>query len=244
MACALRDPSALARVATCITRLGGQALALSRAAILSATLSAGIDALVFDLEPGDLSARDFVRTVHAARPDWPVWLYYGLRILIIERLAEVASLPRVWATPQLAHPAREAEIRVHVQSLVTSVPRFRLLRVLDPLLRTRPGEVRQFLETTFESAEQGGWSGTAATDTLRGIMDTASTAPPMLTQWPDYTIRLRPGAPAPVCQVELRRDLHGFTLYGNLAWRNALGLHSGIVFARDMFDRDSLLYAQ
>lgn len=93
-------------------------------------------------------------------------------------------------------------------------------------------------------AERARWSGAVATDSLRAIMDTAGTAPPMLTQWPDYTIRLRPGSPAPACQVELRRDLQGFTLYGNLAWRNAIGLHSGLVFARDLFDRDSLLYAQ
>ncbi len=61
--------------------------------------------------------------------------------------------------------------------------------------------------------------------------------PPRMESWPDPSIKLR-STPPEVCQVELRRDLAGFTLYGYLAWRNPVGLDSGIVFARDMFERN------
>jgi len=44
------------------------------------------------------------------------------------------------------------------------------------------------------------------------------------------------------CRIELERDLRGFALYGSLAWRNAVGLDTGIVFARDLFERNGWLY--
>ncbi len=45
------------------------------------------------------------------------------------------------------------------------------------------------------------------------------------------------------CEAEMRRDLEGFTLYGSLAWRNAVGLNSGVVFARDLYERNESLLA-
>jgi hypothetical protein len=92
-------------------------------------------------------------------------------------------------------------------------------------------------------AEEAGWDGTTVLEKVRSILDTAGPAPPPLARWPDHTIRLRPGAQPRVCQRELERDLAGFTLY-DAVWRNAVGLHSGIVFARDLFERNNLLFAQ
>ncbi|MBI4419529.1 MAG: hypothetical protein HY560_01780 [Gemmatimonadetes bacterium] len=77
---------------------------------------------------------------------------------------------------------------------------------------------------------------------LDSLMAHADSAPPRLESWPDPSIKLRPGSTPPeACQVELRRDLAGFTLYGYLPWRNKVGLDSGIVFARDLFERNPQL---
>ncbi len=58
----------------------------------------------------------------------------------------------------------------------------------------------------------------------------------------DPTLRLWPTRQlAAECVAELEHDRAGFTLYGNLAWRNPVGLHSGIVFARDRNERNPLL---
>lgn len=73
----------------------------------------------------------------------------------------------------------------------------------------------------------------------------APPAPPHLEGWPDGTIKLWPGSTPPeACQVELRRDLAGFTVFGYLAWRNKIGLDSGLVFARDLFERNNRLFAR
>jgi hypothetical protein len=42
----------------------------------------------------------------------------------------------------------------------------------------------------------------------------------------------------------MNRDLQGFTLFGHLAWRNAVGLETGVVFARDLHDRNGELLAR
>ena len=44
--------------------------------------------------------------------------------------------------------------------------------------------------------------------------------------------------------MEMRRDLNGFTLYGQLAWRNRPGLDSDIVFARDLYQSNTRLFAR
>ncbi len=46
------------------------------------------------------------------------------------------------------------------------------------------------------------------------------------------------------CQIELARDLNGFTLYGNHAWRNSVALDTGIIFARDLYERNDGLLAR
>ena len=65
---------------------------------------------------------------------------------------------------------------------------------------------------------------------------------PHVEGWPDPTLKLIPGrALADDCLQEMRRDLGGFTLYGYLAWRNPIGLNSGLVFARDRFEENDEL---
>jgi len=62
---------------------------------------------------------------------------------------------------------------------------------------------------------------------------------------PDETLHLRAGrALDAACQREVRHDEAGFTLFGYLAWRNPIGLHSGIVFARDLYERNDELFAR
>ncbi|MGH7671605.1 MAG: hypothetical protein ACREMC_01805, partial [Gemmatimonadales bacterium] len=74
----------------------------------------------------------------------------------------------------------------------------------------------------------------------------ASPAPaPQLGGAPDPTLRLRSDRPLdPACGRELQRDAAGFTLFGYLAWRNPIGLNSGIVFARDLYERNEELFAR
>jgi hypothetical protein len=79
---------------------------------------------------------------------------------------------------------------------------------------------------------------------LKAILAATPEPAPEVKSWPDPSLRLRSGRPAPDCQVELNRDLQGFTLYGNLAWRNAIGLHTGVVFARDLYQHNDSLLAQ
>jgi hypothetical protein len=78
----------------------------------------------------------------------------------------------------------------------------------------------------------------ALDDTLERFAALEMPAPPV-RDWPDRTLRLRPRQSLPVnCRVELERDQAGFTVFGNLAWLDAVGLDRGIVFARDLYDQD------
>jgi hypothetical protein len=62
---------------------------------------------------------------------------------------------------------------------------------------------------------------------------------------PDPTLRVRTDRPLPEeCRAELVRDLQGFTVFGNLAWRNPVGLDRGIIFARDQHDRNTELLSR
>jgi hypothetical protein len=73
----------------------------------------------------------------------------------------------------------------------------------------------------------------------------STTEPPRLRDAPDPWVRLWPRDSLPEeCVRELRRDYSGFTLYGNLGWRNDIGLASGIVFARDLYEHNTELFAR
>jgi len=72
---------------------------------------------------------------------------------------------------------------------------------------------------------------------LQRLQDEAPDSVRRVEGWPDPTLKLIPGRDlAADCMREMQRDLDGFTLYGYLAWRNPIGLNSGLVFARDRFE--------
>ena len=90
-----------------------------------------------------------------------------------------------------------------------------------------------------------GTSSQEISDALEQMIRTQPVAVPKVPSWPDPTLRLVPGQPvSEACEEELRRDLAGFTLYTNLAWRNPVGLQSGIVYTRDLFEENDVLLAQ
>ena len=153
--CTLADRAALAGVANATQQEHGCAVPLTRSEVLDAVVRRTITALVYDMEPGDRAAVEFVRQVHATRPDWPVWLYHTPRAAVIDAVAHVVSLPGVWATSQGMEPLPEQEIRMQVRRLVTSVPRVRLLYLLNSVLRPLPAEARQFLELALERSDGG-----------------------------------------------------------------------------------------
>lgn len=153
--CVLTDRGALARVTSAIRQEHGRIVALTRREVLDATPGGRIAGLIYDMEPGDTTAVDLVRRVHAARPDWPMWLYHAPRAAVIEGVGHVASLRGVWATSQGTGPLHEKELRMHARRLVTSVPRVRLLYLLDKILRPLPAEVREFLGVVLQRLDGG-----------------------------------------------------------------------------------------
>ncbi len=95
-----------------------------------------------------------------------------------------------------------------------------------------------------ESARRSGLGRRAIIDSLEHLIETRQPAP-LVPDWPDWTLRLAPRDSIPEdCRLEMERDLGGFTLYGNHAWRNALTLDTGIVFARDLYERNEELFAR
>jgi hypothetical protein len=92
------------------------------------------------------------------------------------------------------------------------------------------------LDELRHEARTDGWTTERLRTRLEHLAATA-TPPPLVADWPDPTVRLDPNRPlTATCRTELERDLAGFTLYGNLAWRNPIDLAGGIVFARDMIE--------
>lgn len=75
---------------------------------------------------------------------------------------------------------------------------------------------------------------------LQGMID-ETTLP--ISRWedaPDNSIRLRSAVDLPPpCASALQRDYEGFTTFNNLAWRNDVALESGIIFARDLAERNA-----
>jgi hypothetical protein len=159
VACALNDSGAFRRIAACIEQLGTRAALLTQTEILAAGPARGFRALVYDLEPGDALAAAFVRRVRAARPGWPIWLYYAPRPAVIERVAEVARLRGVWATAQGDTALHAAEVRVHLRTLVSFLPCAQLLAILDNVFGAGPMELRRFLEAALEALARGDATG-------------------------------------------------------------------------------------
>jgi len=154
--CTLSDPRVLARVSNGIALEGGHACCLGRGQVLEATGGTRVAALVYDMAPEEGCALDFVKDVSAVRPDWPIWLYHAPCAALMEQVADLACLRNVWASSQAGGPLHDAEVRMHVRRLLTSVPRVRLLHLLDSVLRPLPGEVRDFLEISLAQRDHAG----------------------------------------------------------------------------------------
>jgi len=85
-------------------------------------------------------------------------------------------------------------------------------------------------------------TGEQVTEQLRLMVAGITAATPRVAGAPDPTLRLRPRERLPDrCRIELDRDLRGFALYSTVGWRNEIGLSSGIVFARDLYERNGAL---
>jgi hypothetical protein len=95
------------------------------------------------------------------------------------------------------------------------------------------------LQTTLDRADSlvaGGADSTAVrralTAQLRSWRD--MNLPLARDVLPDQSVRVDTSAPLPHrCQLEVRRDEAGFTVYGTLIWRNDPWLTEGTVYARD-----------
>ncbi|HEV8305571.1 MAG TPA: glycosyltransferase family 39 protein [Gemmatimonadales bacterium] len=176
-----------------------------------------------------------------------VWGWAG----VLPKQAEVYREGR--ATLKL-HPERELAALGVRQALVL-VPESWSAGVIADLwaLGAQPGLVERVfrrvdtceLKLLGDEGRAGRWSPAEITRRLEALADATPEPVPTVTGWPDRWVRLRPGrAPDPACQRGLQRDLAGFTLYSQLAWRNAIGLASGIVFARDLAERNAELLAR
>jgi len=102
------------------------------------------------------------------------------------------------------------------------------------------------LDSLAANARRERWPAARTVATLEALLVVAAERPDTLThvvRWPDPTLRLDPAHPlSSECAAEMRRDLDGFTTFGQLAWRNPVNLRDGIVFARDLPElRDSLM---
>lgn len=101
------------------------------------------------------------------------------------------------------------------------------------------------LHTFVQQARQSGIVGPVLSDSLRHLLAASDLQANALRNWPDPSLRLRQRTTMPEsCRIELERDLQGFTVYGHLGWRNRIGLDSGLVFARDLYERNTELLAR
>lgn len=97
----------------------------------------------------------------------------------------------------------------------------------------------------IDSARAEHLTAPATTEKVAGLMRATPFPVALSPGSTDETLHLRPGrALTPACQRQQGYDQAGFTLYGHLAWRNEIGLNSGLVFARDLFDRNEELFAR
>lgn len=119
-------------------------------------------------------------------------------------------------------------------------------------LGIKPGLVergyRRLDTCDLDQVRRAGLSGASVEEISRRLegtlLDSEGTIP-RLASWPDPTVRLRGGSTDdPRCAEELRRDLEGFTTVEQLLATNDPSLRSGIVFARDMWERNDDLISR
>ena len=151
------------------------------------------------------------------------------------------------------HPERELAAR-GVRQAVVIVPERWGSRLIASLweLGIRPGLAEpayRWLDTCelylfIEATRTAHLTADETTRRLEALVQASPVPAPQLGTAPDETLHLRGDRPLdPACRRELQRDAAGFTLFGYLAWRNPIGLNSGIVFARDLYERDAELFA-
>ncbi len=152
------------------------------------------------------------------------------------------------------HPERELGARGVRQALVI-VPERWGSRLIVSLweLGVRPGLAERAyrwvdacdLHRLIEVARAARLTSQETTRRLEALMQASPVPAPQLRDAPDETLHLRGARPLdPACERELRRDGAGYTLFGYLVWRNPIGLDTGIVFARDLYDRNAELFAR
>ena len=152
------------------------------------------------------------------------------------------------------HPERELAARDVRQALVI-VPERWGSRLLVNLweLGVGPGLAERAyrrldscdLQQFIDAARAAHLTPEEATRQVEALMRANPVAVPQVGGGPDETLRLRGnGELHPACQRQLRHDQPGFTLFGYLVWRNPIGLNSGIVFARDLYERNDALFAR
>jgi cytochrome b len=152
------------------------------------------------------------------------------------------------------HPERDLAARSMGQALVIVPERWGSRLVVSLWeLGIRPGLAeRAFnwldacdLQRFVDAARATHLSAEEATRRVEAAMRASPVQVPRSPGSPDETLHLRTDRPLdPACQREVQRDQAGFTLFGYLAWRNAIGVRSGLVFARDLYDRNAELFAR
>ncbi len=180
--------------------------------------------------------------------------------VIVFLLSGISLMPSRWASyrTQLAslkrHPER-ALANAGVRQALVLVPESWGSRIITNLwaLGAPPGLVeRAFrridacdLHLLGAEARQASLDGQHLVERLeRELRETTAPVQPV-ANWPDPTLRMRSQDTIPeACQTEMRRDLDGIALYAPLVWRNPVGLDSGIIYARDLFEHNEVLLAR
>ena len=206
-------------------------------------------------------AWDWVWT-HARKKSWGVrWdVSAGVAAAVVLLWGSLSFLPARWDfyRTQLVslkyHPERELAERGVDQALVI-VPESwgsrvvaRLWGLGAPALLVERA-INQVdtceLHELGRRARVAGQQPSAIAQSLAGFLAASASPVAPIRDWPDPSLRLRQWDSIPAdCNREMQRDLRGFTIYGHLAWRNAVGLDSGVVFARDLYEDNAELFAR
>jgi len=185
-------------------------------------------------------------------------------------MAAAAMIVLVWGWAEV-FPARVAQYRselptfkLHpeqvlrdagVQRAVVLVPTSWGSRIITDLwaIGVKPGVVERayrqldacVLDRVRRRARLDDTSAEAVAQELERLIQARPVAAPQVPLWPDPYLRLDLSIPKPAhCRAEMARDLAGFTTYANLAWRSAVGLEDGIVYARDLFEKNEELLSR
>lgn len=211
------------------------------------------------------TARAFVCGLRTARRHASDWIKWDAALVaagtIVMVWGSVALLParlsayRTEFLRTLKHHPEQQLAAAGVDRALVLVPESWGARVIVDLwtLGVRPGlaerayrwldtcELHQFASDAREALLEP----PLTQERLAALMAAVAVPAAPVRNWPDPTVRLRPSERLPPeCETALSHDLEGFALYGAVAWRNAVGLDRGIVFARDRFERNAELLAR